>query len=254
MNEGMNSENMNINYNAYNIKNSQTSEMNNNAIINQYRDNYRMLRNENVKKSKRRLNIEYNKKFDSEQNNDEYNSNEIRKSGKNYFNKYIPNNFRNNSFGKKNNEQSNGDSSLNIKYLNKQKKYTSKNSSNNTNIINFNHDTSNVNNKIDNLKLSPESSKYDDDYALSNDENNSRSKQAKIKYFTSKDNKNYNKYKNSKNINYNNMINASNRDISSNKNKNYNGDNMSMKRKKYDSNSNRYINTINNKEKNYYQF
>ena len=52
MNEGMNSENMNINYNAYNIKNSQTSEMNNNAIINQYRDNYRMLRNENVKKSK----------------------------------------------------------------------------------------------------------------------------------------------------------------------------------------------------------
>ena len=254
MNEGMNSENMNINYNVYNIKNSQTSEMNNNAIINQYRDNYRMLRNENIKKSKRRLNIEYNKKFDSEQNNDEYNSNEIRKSSKNYFNKYIPNNFRNNSFGKKNNEQSNGDSSLNIKYLNKQKKYISKNSSNNTNIINFNHDTSNVNSKIDNLKLSPESSKYDDDYALSNDENNSRSKQAKIKYFTSKDNKNYNKYKNSKNINYNNMVNASNRDISSNKNKNYNGDNISIKRKKFESNSNRYINTINNKEKNYYQF
>ena len=149
MNEGINSENININYNTYNIKNSQTSEMKNNAIINQYRDNYRMLRNENAKNSKRRLNIEYNKKFDSEKNFDEYNSNEIRKSGKNYLNKYIPNNFRNNSFGKKNNEQGNGDSSLNNKYHNKQKKY-----------INFNYDTNNISNKIDNLKLSPESSKF----------------------------------------------------------------------------------------------
>ena len=67
------------------------------------------------------------------------------------------------------------------------------------------------------------------------------------------DNNFYNQKNNGKNINYNNNISSSNKDINSTKNKNYN-DNISMKRKKFESNSNRYINTINNKENNYYNF
>ena len=50
------------------------------------------------------------------------------------------------------------------------------------------------------------------------------------------------------------MINNSNRDINPNKNKNYVGNNTAMKRKKFESNSNRYINTINNKENKYLPF
>ena len=250
LNEGINSSE-NINYNSYNVKNNQACENKNSLNINQYRDNYRMLKNENTKKSKKRLNIEYNKKFDSE-NNDEFDSNEVRKNNKNYFNKYIPNNFRNNSFGKKNSEQNNSENSLNIKNIRHQKKYMNNKS---TNVINFNHD--NNNNKIDNLKLSPESCRFDDNFAMSNDENNSRNNQDKIKYF--KDDYifkegNYNKHKNGKNINYNNMINTSNRDMNYNKNKHYMGNNTAMKRKKFESNSNRYINTINNKENNYFPF
>ena len=250
MNEGINSSE-NRNYNSYNVKNSQISDNKNSLNINHYRDNYRMLKNENAKKSKRRLNIEYNKKFDSE-NNDDFDLNEVRKNNKNYFNKYIPNNFRNNSFGKKNNEQNNSENSLNIKNIRHQKKYMSNNS---TNVINFNHNDNN--NKIGNLKLSPQSCRIDDNFAMSNDENNSRNTQDKIKYFKNDDifkENNYNKHKNGKNINYNNMINNSNRDMNPNKNKNYVGSNAATKRKKFESNSNRYINTINNKEKNYFQF
>ena len=83
-NENMNNEgiknnetNMNINYNSFNIRNSQGSENKNN-----YKENYRLQRNENnrdSKKSKQTLNIEYNKKYDSEQNIYEYSKNDIKK-------------------------------------------------------------------------------------------------------------------------------------------------------------------------------
>ena len=264
LNEINNSENnININYNSYNVKNgSQNSDNKNSLNINNYKDNYRMLRNENSKKSKRRLNIEYNKKFDSEQNNDEFNPNEIKKNGKNYHNKYIPNNFRNNnSFGKKNkmNNENDSENSLNIKYIRHQKKYINNNSTNSINIINFNQENNNNNQKIDNLKLSPESCRAEDNFGLnSNNENDSRNKQNKYKYNKNEysmyeDNNFYNHKNNGKNINYNNNISSSNKDINSTKNKNYN-DNIAMKRKKFESNSNRYINTINNKENNYYNF
>jgi NIMA (never in mitosis gene a)-related kinase len=68
-NENMSPENnMNINYNSFNVKKSQQSDNTNN-----YKDNYRLLKNDNRgKKSKQILNIEYNKKYDSEQSIDEY--------------------------------------------------------------------------------------------------------------------------------------------------------------------------------------
>ena len=71
--------------------------------------------------------------------------------------------------------------------------------------------------------------------------------------FVENDDNYYYKTKN-KNINYNSNINNSKKEILITKNKNYNDDNIDMKRKKIESNSNRYINTINNKENNYFHF
>ena len=271
-NENMNNEgiknnetNMNINYNSFNIRNSQGSENKNN-----YKENYRLQRNENnrdSKKSKQTLNIEYNKKYDSEQNIYEYSKNDIKKNNKNYHNRYIPNNFRNNSYGKKtkfNDDQNNSENSLNIKIRHQnnnipRKKYTSSHSTNSINIINFN----NVSNKGD--KLSPESCRLEDNYILNlKKENISRNRQGRIegkidgKYYKNEyiyEDTNYYKPKNKgKNINYNNNIYSSDKEILSTKNKNYNEENIDMKRRKLESNSNRYINTINNKENNYFHF
>ena len=271
-NENMNNEgiknnetNMNINYNSFNIRNSQGSENKNN-----YKENYRLQRNENnrdSKKSKQTLNIEYNKKYDSEQNIYEYSKNDIKKNNKNYHNRYIPNNFRNNSYGKKtkfNDDQNNSENSLNIKIRHQnnnipRKKYTSSHSTNSINIINFN----NISNKGD--KLSPESCRLEDNYILNlKKENISRNRQGRIegkidgKYYKNEyiyEDSNYYKPKNKgKNINYNNNIYSSDKEILSTKNKNYNEENIDMKRRKLESNSNRYINTINNKENNYFHF
>ena len=58
-----------------------------------------------------------------------------------------------------------------------------------------------------------------------------------------------------KNINYNSNINMINKEINSTKNRNYNGENIvDNKRRKFEPNSNRYINTNNNKENNFYSF
>ena len=76
----------------------------------------------------------------------------------------------------------------------------------------------------------------------------------KNEYILYDDNNNY-KHKNKmKNINYNSNINGSNKEIQTTKNKNYNGENVDNKRRKYEVNSNGYINTINNKENNYFHF
>ena len=270
--------NMNINYNSYNIRNSQNNDSKHSLNINNYKDNnYRIMKKENMsgsKKSKQVLNIEYNKKYASEQNNEEYNGKETKRNNRNNLNKYIPNNFRNNSYGKKtkiNDEQNNSENSLNIKYIRHhqntnnipRKKYNSSNSSNSINIINFN----NINNskRGENSKLSPESCRFEENYKYKND-NISRNRQGRMeeKYYKNEynvyeDNNNNNNYKHKnkmKNINYNSNINGSNKEIQTTKNKNYNGENVNddMKRRKYDSNTNRYINTINNKENNYYRF
>ena len=237
-NENMSPENnMNINYNSFNEKSKQT------------------------------LNIEYNKKYDSEQNIYEYSKNDIKKNNKNYHNRYIPNNFRNNSYGKKtkfNDDQNNSENSLNIKIRHQnnnipRKKYTNSHSTNSINIINFN----NISNKGD--KLSPESCRLEDNYILNlKKENISRNKQGRIegkidgKYYKNEyiyEDSNYYKPKNKgKNINYKNNIYSSDKEILSTKNKNYNEENIDMKRRKLESNSNRYINTINNKENNYFHF
>ena len=249
-NENMNNEgiknnetNMNINYNSFNIRNSQGSENKNN-----YKENYRLQRNENnrdSKKSKQTLNIEYNKKYDSEQNIYEYSKNDIKKNNKNYHNRYIPNNFRNNSYGKKtkfNDDQNNSENSLNIKIRHQnnnipRKKYTNSHSTNSINIINFN----NISNKGD--KLSPESCRLEDNYILNlKKENISRNRQGRIegkidgKYYKNEyiyEDSNYYKPKNKgKNINYNNNIYSSDKEILSTKNKNYNEENIDMKRRK----------------------
>jgi hypothetical protein len=251
--------NMNINYNSFNVKKSQQSDNTNN-----YKDNYRLLKNDNRgKKSKQILNIEYNKKYDSEQNIDEY-INDTKRNNKNYHNRYIPNNFRNNSYGKKNkinnDEQNNSENSLSIKYIRNQnnnnniprKKCISSNS---TNIINFNGNINN--NKDESSKLSY---RIDDNFSLNQkNEGISRNKIGKVggKYYINEynkcdDNSNYYKHKNkSKNINYNSN---SNKEILCTKNKNYNDENIDMKRRKLESNSSRYINTINNRENNYFRF
>ena len=259
-----NETNMNINYNSFNIRNSQGSENKNN-----YKENYRLQRNENnreSKKSKQTLNIEYNKKYDSEQNIYEYKNNDVKKNNKNFQNRYIPNNFRNNSYGKKNkfnDDQNNSESSLNIKIRHQnnnipRKKYNNSHSTNSINIINFN----NINNKGDNSKLNPESCRIEDNFFLNlKKENIQKNKQGKIegKYYKEEDyifdENDYHKPKNKgKNINYNNNIYNSEKEVLSTKNKNYNEENIDLKRRKIEANTNRYINTINNKENNYFHF
>ena len=265
-----NSENiMNRNYNSFNVKNIKANENKGSLNINNYTDNYRLQRNEKLinhsKKSKQILNIEYNKKYASEEYIDEYNKNESKRNNQNYHNKYTPNNFRNYSHGKKtkiNNkdEQNNNEKSLNIKCIRRQnnhniprKKYTSSKSTNSINIINFNNINEN-----ENSKLSPETFRFDENYeAYRKNGNILRKRKGKIhdKYYKNEfieyDENNHNNYykqkKKFKNINYYSNRNNLNKEILIKKNKNYNNDNMDMKRKTKELDTNRYINTINNK-------
>ena len=127
------------------------------------------------KKSKARLNLEYNKKYESEQYAVE-NLDEANKTIKGYKNKYTPNIFRNYSFGNKanNNNNNNEDSfcdenSLNIKYANKNQGYTTTRRKKNINNI---HNTKiNYNN---NLKRTPDNYRNEENYMSNNIINNSR--------------------------------------------------------------------------------
>ena len=243
--------NININYNSFNIKNSQQNDN-----INNLRENYN-------KNNKQFLNNEYNKIYDSEQNIEE-SINEIKRNTKNYHNRYILNNFRNNSYGKKtiinNEDQNNSGNSLNIKYIRHPNNIPRAKcfSNNSTNIINFNNNI----NKEDKSKISPETYRMEERNNNVNQKNEiiSRNKNSNTniddKYYINE----YNKYDNNyyykqkmktKNINYNNN---SNKEILNTKNKNYNNENIDMKRKKLESNSSRYINTINNRENKYFHF
>ena len=286
-----NSMNNNINYNSFNINNKtndnkdkyndsqrkSSSPLGLNININNFNDGYRIAmensNNNNTKRSKHRLNIEYNKEYSSEYNTNEYEFSKMNTKRKNmenmnYKNKgYIPNNFRNESYGKKininKNEEQSNDNSFNIKYINYQnmtnghrKKYIENKSSNSVNAINFN--------SSDNKENNPDSFRYNnngndkysneenwDDYKYKNSEKDlSIYENNKSNYFKQKNgyyndinskrkmgNNNYN------NINYNT---GSKKELNSTKNKNYNNCNVKVKEKSPESSTYRYKNNLNN--------
>jgi len=243
-----------------NSNNKDDTSNDNNIISNNLNVNYKM-NFSGEKKSKARLSLEYNKKFEQERTVDE-NINEKKQSIKGYKNKYTPNIFRNYSFGKKtnnnNNDESIGeDNSLNIKYGNKNQGYTTTRKKKYVN--NIQNSKINYNN---NIKRSPEIYRIEENYILDGNNNYSRNIKKNLdgKHYKNdyvEDSSNYYKSKVTiRNINYNSNINMSNKEINSPKNRNYNGDNMiENKRKRIEPNSNRYINTHNNKENNnFYSF
>ena len=209
------------------------------------------------KKSKARLNLEYNKKYESEQYAVE-NLDEANKTIKGYKNKYTPNIFRNYSFGNKanNNNNNNEDSfcdenSLNIKYANKNQGYTT--TRRKKNINNIPNTKINYNN---NLKRTPDNYRNEENYMSNNIINNSRNikKNLDEKHYKNEYNEENDYYKGKgmiRNINYNRNINVANKDVNSTKNRNYNGENI---RRKIEPNTNRYMHTNNNKENNFYSF
>ena len=286
-----NSMNNNINYNSFNINNKtndnkdkyndsqrkSSSPLGLNININKFNDGYRIAmensNNNNTKRSKHRLNIEYNKEYSSEYNTNEYEFSKMNTKRKNMENMnykhkgYIPNNFRNESYGKKininKNEEQSNDNSFNIKYINYQnmtnghrKKYIENKSSNSVNAINFN--------SSDNKENNPDSFRYNnngndkysneenwDDYKYKNSEKDlSIYENNKSNYFKQKNgyyndinskrkmgNNNYN------NINYNT---GSKKELNSTKNKNYNNCNVKVKEKSPESSTYRYKNNLNN--------
>ena len=247
-----------------NINVKETTNNDNDDISNNININYNNKNNQNnfsrENKSKERINHEYNKKYEQERFYDE-NINEDKKLIKGYKNKYTPNIFRNYSFGKKTNnnidESIGEENSLNIKYINKNQGYTTTrrkkfvNNNNQNNKINYNN----------NIKRSPEIYRIEENYILDGNNNYSRNikKNMDEKHYKNEyidDNNNYHKSKAYiRNINYNSNINMANREINLTKNRNYNGENIiDNKRKRIEPNSNRYINTNNNKENNFYSF
>ena len=79
------------------------------------------------------------------------------------------------------------------------------------------------------------------------------------KYYINEYNKYYNNYyykqkMKGKNINYNHNGVNSNKEILTLKNTIFYNENIDLKRRKLDSNSSRYINTINNRENKYFHF
>ena len=164
------------------------------------------------KKSKARLNLEYNKKYESEQYAVE-NLDEANKTIKGYKNKYTPNIFRNYSFGNKanNNNNNNEDSfcdenSLNIKYANKNQGYTT--TRRKKNINNIPNTKINYNN---NLKRSPDNYRNEENYMSNNIINNSRNikKNLDEKHYKNEYNEENDYYKGKgmiRNINYNRII------------------------------------------------
>ena len=104
---------------------------NNNGVGANYSNNLNNLMNfSGDKKSKARLNLECDKKYDSEKYVED-NMNEAKQTIKGYINKYTQNIFRNYSFDNKANNNNNNDdsindeNSLNINYANKNQGYTS---------------------------------------------------------------------------------------------------------------------------------
>ena len=245
-----------------NTKNNNEVTNNENNLSNNRNINYNTPTNQmnfsGDKKSKQRLNLEYNKKYVLEKVRDD-NSNEKKETIKGYKNKYVPNIFRNYSFGNKannnnNNEDSqNDENSLNVKYSNKNQGFTTTRKKKYNNIpntkINYNS----------NIKRSPDKYRINDNnYAINGNNNYSRNVKKNLdeKYYKNENNEDNNYYKGKcglRNINYNSNIRMASKENS--KNRNYNGENIGEnKRRRIDPITNRYINTNNNNENNFYSF
>ena len=241
-----------------NTKIEQTNIENNN-ISNNKNINYNNQNNQNKlfgdKKIKTNLNLEYNNKYNHERMRDE-NNNETKQSIKGYKNKYTPNIFRNYSFGKKinnniDNDKSEGEeNSSNMKYNNKNKGYMTTRRKRFVNNI-----KSNQINYNDNTTRSPEAYRVEENYKLNSNVNYSRNKknldEKNYKNDYAEESINYNKQKgNQRNINYNNIA-VANRETSSKKNRNYNGENIiDNKKRRIEAHSNKYIYTNNNNREN----
>ena len=252
---------------SYNENNNNELTSNENNISNNININYNNQKNQinfsEDKKSKARLNIEYNKKYDSEKIADE-NTNEAKQSIKGYKNKYTPNIFRNYSFGKKqNNINNNGneeaicdENSVNIKYANKNNGCTTTRRKKFVN--NMPNNKINYNNNI--KKRSPDMYRIEENYIFNENINYSRNNKKNLdekqyKEECIEDNKYYKSKAVIRNINYNSNINRATKEVNSTKNRNYNGENIiDNKRRRMELNSNKYINTNNNKENNFYSF
>ena len=253
---------------SYNENTKNTNEVTNNEnniSNNRNNINYNTPNNQinfpGDKKSKMRLNIEYNKKYVLEKvDNDNNNANEPKQTIKGYKNKYVPNIFRNYSFGNKvNNNNNNDDSqydenSFNIKYSNKNQGFTT------TRKKKYNNNIPNTKiNYNSNIKRSPDKYRIDDNYMLNGNNNYSRNVKKNLdeKYYKNEnidDNIYYKGKSGMRNINYNSNINMANKENSKN-NRNYNGENIGEnKRRRIDPITNRYINTNNNNENNFYSF
>ena len=246
-----------------NTKIEQTNIENNN-ISNNKNINYNNQNNQNKlfgdKKIKTNLNLEYNNKYNHERMRDE-NNNETKQSIKGYKNKYTPNIFRNYSFGKKinnnnidNDKSEEEENSSNMKYNNKNKGYMTTRRKRFVNNI-----KSNQINYNDNTTRSPEAYRVEENYKLNSNVNYSRNKKSldekNYKNDYAEESINYHKPKgNQRNINYNNIA-VANRETSSKKNRNYNGENIiDNKKRRIEAHSNKYIYTNNNRENNFYYY
>ena len=157
-------ENMNNNNEVTNNENN----LSNNRNINYNTPNNQM-NFSGDKKSKMRLNLEYNKKYEII----EENSNDIKQTIKGYKNKYVPNIFRNYSFGNKanNNKNNNEDSmcdenSVNIKYSKQNQGCTT------TRRKKYNNNIPNTKiNYNSNMKRSPDKYRIDDNYMINGNNN-----------------------------------------------------------------------------------
>ena len=246
-----------------NTKIEQTNIENNN-ISNNKNINYNNQNNQNKlfgdKKIKTNLNLEYNNKYNHERMRDE-NNNETKQSIKGYKNKYTPNIFRNYSFGKKinnnnidNDKSEEEENSSNMKYNNKNKGYMTTRRKRFVNNIKGNQINYN-----DNTTRSPEAYRVEENYKLNSNVNYSRNKknldEKNYKNDYAEESINYHKPKgNQRNINYNNIA-VANRETSSKKNRNYNGENIiDNKKRRIEAHSNKYIYTNNNRENNFYYY
>ncbi len=243
-----------------NMNNNNEITNNENNLSNNRNINYNTPNNQmnfsGDKKSKMPLNLEYNKKYEII----EENSNDIKQTIKGYKNKYVPNIFRNYSFGNKanNNKNNNEDSiydenSVNIKYSKQNQGCTT------TRRKKYNNNIPNTKiNYNSNMERSPDKYRIDDNYMINGNNNYSRNVKKNLdeKYYKNEnmEDNNYRKGKTGiRNINYNSNINMTNKE--SNKNRNYNGENIGEnKRRRIDPITNRYINTNNNNENNFYSF
>ena len=118
---------------------------------------------------------------------------------------------------------------------------------------------SNQINYNDNTTRSPEAFRVEENYKLNSNVNYSRNKknldEKNYKNDYAEESINYHKPKgNQRNINYNNIA-VANRETSSKKNRNYNGENIiDNKKRRIEAHSNKYIYTNNNRENNFYYY